>query len=152
MNLSARQTHTPDLEDRCVAAEARLGGGWTGSRGWQMQTLTFRKDKQQGTGFSGGSVVKNPLRCGRRVLDPGVGKIPWRRKRQPTPAFLPGKSHGLSMEMWWVTAHGVENESTLPLNNDKAPGPTVHAAERATPNSLDKSQRRRTQKRTHTRV
>ena len=23
-----------------------------------------------------------------------VGKIPWRRKWQPTPAFLPGKSHG----------------------------------------------------------
>ena len=30
--------------------------------------------------------------------DPGfdrwVGKIPWRRKWQPTPVFLPGKSHG----------------------------------------------------------
>ncbi|CAI9168657.1 unnamed protein product [Rangifer tarandus platyrhynchus] len=24
-----------------------------------------------------------------------VGKIPWRRKCQPTPVFLPGKSHGL---------------------------------------------------------
>ena len=27
---------------------------------------------------------------------PGVGKIPWRRKWQPTPVFLPGKSHGWS--------------------------------------------------------
>ena len=27
-------------------------------------------------------------------FDPWVGKIPWRRKRQPTPVFLPGKSHG----------------------------------------------------------
>ena len=26
--------------------------------------------------------------------DPWVGKIPWRRKWQPTPVFLPGKSHG----------------------------------------------------------
>jgi len=26
--------------------------------------------------------------------DPWVGKIPWRRKWQPTPIFLPGKSHG----------------------------------------------------------
>ena len=26
--------------------------------------------------------------------DPGVGKIPWRRKWQPTPASLPGKLHG----------------------------------------------------------
>jgi len=25
--------------------------------------------------------------------DPGVGKIPWRRKWQPTPVFLPGKAH-----------------------------------------------------------
>ena len=25
---------------------------------------------------------------------PWVGKIPWRRARQPTPVFLPGKSHG----------------------------------------------------------
>ena len=25
---------------------------------------------------------------------PGSGKIPWRRKWQPTPVFLPGKSHG----------------------------------------------------------
>ena len=26
-------------------------------------------------------------------FNPWVGKIPWRRKWQPTPAFLPGKSH-----------------------------------------------------------
>ena len=30
----------------------------------------------------------------RRVLSPWVRKIPWRRKWQLTPAFLPGKSHG----------------------------------------------------------
>ena len=27
-------------------------------------------------------------------FDPWVWKIPWRRKWQPTPIFLPGKSHG----------------------------------------------------------
>ena len=26
-------------------------------------------------------------------MDPGVGKIPWRREWQPTPVFLPGESH-----------------------------------------------------------
>ena len=26
--------------------------------------------------------------------NPWVGKIPWRRKWQPTPVFLPGESHG----------------------------------------------------------
>jgi len=34
------------------------------------------------------------LQCGRPGFDPWVGKIPWRRKWQPTPALLPGKSHG----------------------------------------------------------
>ena len=42
-------------------------------------------------------VVKN-LRADagdmRPGFDPWVGKIPWRRKWQPTPVFLPGKSHG----------------------------------------------------------
>ena len=32
------------------------------------------------------------LECKRPGLDPWVGKIPWRRKWQPTPV-LPGKSH-----------------------------------------------------------
>ena len=32
--------------------------------------------------------------CRRPYLDPWVGKIPWRRKRQPTPVLLPGKSDG----------------------------------------------------------
>ena len=30
----------------------------------------------------------------RRGFDPWIGKIPWRRKLQATPVFLPGKSHG----------------------------------------------------------
>ena len=30
----------------------------------------------------------------RRRFKSWVGKIPWRRKRQPTPVLLPGKSHG----------------------------------------------------------
>ena len=30
----------------------------------------------------------------RHEFDPWVGRIPWRRKWQPTPVFLLGKSHG----------------------------------------------------------
>ena len=37
---------------------------------------------------------KISLQYSRHRLDPWVGKIPWRRKWQPTPVFLPGKSHG----------------------------------------------------------
>ena len=43
-------------------------------------------------------MIKEPMcqcrRCRRPGLDPWVGKIPWRRKWQPTPVFLPGESHG----------------------------------------------------------
>ena len=35
--------------------------------------------------------TSNGRRCG---FHPWVGNIPWRRKWQPTPIFLPGKSHG----------------------------------------------------------
>ena len=42
-------------------------------------------------------MVKNPPANADYVrprFDPWVGKIPWRRKWQPSPVFLPGKSHG----------------------------------------------------------
>ena len=43
---------------------------------------------------------KEPVCQGRRHgIDPRVGKIPWRRKWQPTPAFLPGESHGQLQSM-----------------------------------------------------
>ena len=48
-----------------------------------------------GVGFPGSSVVKN-LPAIQETFNPWVGKIPWRRKWQRTPVFLPGKSHGQS--------------------------------------------------------
>jgi len=39
-------------------------------------------------------MVKHLPECRRLGLDPWVRKIPWRRKWQPTPVLLPGKSHG----------------------------------------------------------
>ena len=46
----------------------------------------------------GGSAVKNSAcecrRHRRHELNLWAGKIPWRRKWQPAPVFLPGKSHG----------------------------------------------------------
>ena len=46
------------------------------------------------SGFPDGSVVKNlSANAGdARDLIPGFGKIPWRRKWQPTAVFLPGES------------------------------------------------------------
>ena len=46
-------------------------------------------------GFPGGSVVKKIcLPVWEMQIRPWIGKIPWRRKWQPTPVFLPGKFHG----------------------------------------------------------
>jgi len=36
---------------------------------------------------------------------PGLGKIPWRRKWQPTSVFLSGES--MARGAWWATVHRV---------------------------------------------
>ena len=47
------------------------------------------------TYFPGGSDSKSIcLQWGRPGFNPWIRKIPWRRKWQPTPVLLPGKSHG----------------------------------------------------------
>ena len=49
-------------------------------------------------GFSGDASGKEPTCQSRRHrrprFDPWVRKIPWKKKWQPTPVFLPGESHG----------------------------------------------------------
>ena len=52
-------------------------------------------------GFPGGSDgTKICLQCTRPGFDPWVGKIPWKRKWQPTPVFLPGEFHGQRGACW----------------------------------------------------
>ena len=48
-------------------------------------------------GFCGGSAVKICLQWRRHQFNPQVRNIPWRRKLQPTLAFLSVKSHGQSL-------------------------------------------------------
>ena len=67
--------------------------------------------------FSG----KEPAcQCRRCRFVPSFGNIPWRRKWQPTPVFLPGKSHGernlvrfsyIGLSIGPVLSHGVANKS-----------------------------------------
>ena len=50
-------------------------------------------------GFPAGSNIKESAmqivcNAGRPGFTPWVGRIPWRRKWQPTPVFLPGEFHG----------------------------------------------------------
>ena len=62
-------------------------------------------------------------------MDPWVRKIPWRRKWQPTPRFLPGKFDGQrSLEGYssWVsesdtTEHGHTKEQSPNLNPGSLP-------------------------------
>ena len=50
---------------------------------------------------------ESACRCRRHGFNPWVRKIPCRRKWQPTPVFLPGKSHGqrslVSCRLWGRT-------------------------------------------------
>ena len=50
------------------------------------------------------------LQCRRPRFDPWDRKIPWSRKWQPTPVFLPGKF--MDREAWWATVHGVTKSRT----------------------------------------
>ena len=45
-------------------------------------------------------------------LDPWVGKIPWRRKWQPIPVLLPGKSHGLRSLVGYSPCGHKESDTT----------------------------------------
>ena len=44
--------------------------------------------------LTGSSEVKASAWNAGDPFDPWIGKIPWRRKWQPTPVLLPGESHG----------------------------------------------------------
>ena len=49
------------------------------------------------TDFPGGSIIKNLLAKQETRFSLWVGKIPWRRKWQPTSVFLPEKSRGQTL-------------------------------------------------------
>ena len=49
------------------------------------------------------------------MFDPWVGKIPWRRKWQSTPVFLPGKSHGQRSLVGYSPWSRIESDMTEQL-------------------------------------
>ena len=54
---------------------------------------------------------ESTCQCRRLRFNPWVRKIPWKRKWQPTPVFVPGKS--MDREPWWATVHGVKKEMDM---------------------------------------
>ena len=56
------------------------------------------------------------LQCRRPGFDPWVGKIPWRRRWQPTPVFLPGESHGQRSLVGYSLRDRKESDTTERLH------------------------------------
>ena len=62
----------------------------------------FQQDNTSGSSFNIITIESNQqnqsfrqnVLCSRPGFNPWVRMIPWRREWQPTPVFLPGKSHG----------------------------------------------------------
>ena len=71
-------------------------------------------------GFPGGASGKEPTcQCRRHKrpgFDPWLGKIPWSRKWQTHPVFLPGESHGqkslVGYSSWGLKESGLERLSS----------------------------------------
>ena len=59
-----------------------------------LLSLSFRSPSSSVWGFPGGSDGKESACNAGGRFNSWIRKIPWRREWQPTPVFLPGKSHG----------------------------------------------------------
>ena len=65
-------------------------------------------------------MVKTAYQCRRRGFDPWLGKIPCRRKWQPTLVFLPGKSHGQRSLVGYSPWGLKESDTTEWLNGNSS--------------------------------
>ena len=64
---------------------------------------------------------ESACKCTRCGFDPWVRKIPWRRKWQPTPVFLPEKSRGQRSLADYSTKGHRESDTTERLSMQKSP-------------------------------
>ena len=74
----------------------------------------------------GGPAIKNPLarqEMQRRGFDLWIGKIPWRRKWQPSPVFLLGELRGQRSLGGYSSWGHKELDTTESLNNTETPPP-----------------------------
>ena len=70
-----------------------MGGCWTREAGGELKrSKQFMGLVREHPRWLSGKEFS--CQCRRHVFDPWIGKTPWRRKWQPTPVLLPGKSHG----------------------------------------------------------
>ena len=70
---------------------------------------------------SGKEPASQCRRCKRWRFDPCVGKIPWRRKSQPTLVFLPGKAYGQRSLAGYSPWHWKSSDTEQPSSNSRSP-------------------------------
>ena len=94
----------------------RVGHDWSDLAGLCVNGCEGRVCLFVCEGFPRGASGKEPAcqnrrqkRCG---YDPWVWMIPWRRKWQPTPVFLPGKFHGQKRLMGYSPFGPKESDTT----------------------------------------
>ena len=95
------------------------------ARSYGSSISSFLKNLHTALGFPGGSDGKSVcLQCRRPGFDPWVGKIPWRRKWQPTPSILawkipwteePGRLQSMGFQSWtkWPTEQTLANSRKM---------------------------------------
>ena len=83
-----------------------VGGGSRG-RGYMY---TYGSDRKE-----------SACQCKRPRFNPWVGNFLWRRKWQPTPVFLPGKSHGHRSLAGYSPGGGKESDVTKQLTHSLFP-------------------------------
>ena len=84
----------------------------------------------------GGPVVKNlPANTGHAKFDLWVRKIPWRRKWQPTLAFLHWKSHGERSLMGYIQSMGSQKSQTWLSDQTNCTFPVALCADISSSNS-----------------
>ena len=78
--------------------------------------LCKRRAVMLGQGLPGGASGEESTcqsrRCKSRGLDPWVGKIPWKRRRHPTPPQDSCLENPMDRGAWWATVHGVTKSRT----------------------------------------
>ena len=94
----------PGIEPRAPAVTVRSPNHWTSSELGLSRWLSGRELACQ---------------CRRRVFDPWIGKIPWRKEWQPTPVFLPGESHGQKSLVGYSSWGCKELDTTEGLSTSK---------------------------------
>ena len=80
----------------------------------ELKEIMLKEIKDDFPGGSDGKV--SAYNVGAPGFDPQVGKILWRRKWQPTPVLLPGKSHGWRSLVGYSPWSCKESDMTERLN------------------------------------